>query len=134
MTVVYEFQRDIHNRWSKLMSQHHSINYLEIPTLNLSASKAFFTSVFGWQFQDYGPEYSCFLDAGIDGGFYLSEQSFNLNQGSPLIVLYSQSLEQTQTKVLAAGGKLIKDIFVFPGGRRFHFTDPSGNEYAVWSE
>jgi uncharacterized protein len=116
------------------MSQHHCINYLEIPTPNLSASKAFFTSVFGWQFEDYGPEYSCFLDVGIDGGFYLSEQSFNLKQGSPLIVLYSQSLEQTQAKVLAAGGKLIKDIFTFPGGRRFHFSDPSGNEYAVWSE
>jgi uncharacterized protein len=122
------------NPRSTLMSQHHSINYLEIPTSNLSASKAFFSSVFGWQFQDYGPEYSCFLDAGIDGGFYVSEQSFNLKSGSPLIVLYSQSLEQTQAKVLGAGGELIKDIFTFPGGRRFHFSCPSGNEYAVWSQ
>ncbi|MBB1267990.1 VOC family protein [Shewanella sp. SR44-3] len=116
------------------MSQHHNINYLEIPTQDLAASKAFFKRVFDWQFQDYGPEYSCFLNVGINGGFYLSEQGFSVKQGCPLIVLYSQALAQTQAKVLAAGGTLIKDIFTFPGGRRFHFSDPSGNEYAVWSE
>ncbi|NMH64315.1 VOC family protein [Shewanella salipaludis] len=116
------------------MNRHNSINYLEIPVKDLPGTKDFFGRVFGWQFQDYGPEYSCFLDAGITGGFYQSPQSFNLAQGCPLIVLYSAKLEQTQQDVLDAGGTLVKAIFSFPGGRRFHFSDINGNEYAVWSE
>ena len=116
------------------MGKHHSINYLEIPVKDLTATKAFFTHVFGWQFQDYGPEYSCFLRVGIDGGFYQADSQFTLAKGSPLIVLYSQDLLATQAKIIAAGGEIIKAIFDFPGGKRFHFTDVNGNEYAVWSE
>ncbi|WP_144208959.1 VOC family protein [Shewanella donghaensis] len=116
------------------MSQHHKVNYLEIPVKDLTMTKAFFTDAFGWHFKDYGPEYSCFLDVGIDGGFYLAEQSFNVSRGSPLIVLYSQCLETSERKILAAGGKIVKDIFSFPGGKRFHFADINGNEFAVWSE
>ncbi|MCL1068333.1 VOC family protein [Shewanella olleyana] len=116
------------------MSKHHKINYLEIPALDLVKTKAFFTEVFGWHFKDYGPEYSCFLDVGIDGGFYQAEQGFTLGVGCPLIVLYSQCLETSERKVLAAGGAILKPVFSFPGGKRFHFADINGNEYAVWSE
>ncbi|MCH1931658.1 VOC family protein [Shewanella sp. A25] len=116
------------------MNRHNSINYLEIPTTDIASSKAFFNKVFGWQFQDYGPEYSCFLDVGINGGFYQSNAQFTLEKGSPLIVLYSKALDETQAAITAAGGTICKAIFSFPGGRRFHFTEPCGNEYAVWSE
>ena len=116
------------------MPTHHSLNYVEIPAKDLSATKAFFSQVFGWTFQDYGPEYSCFLNVGIDGGFYQADLSFNTNNGCPLLVLYSDNLEQTQAAVITAGGSIVKTIFSFPGGRRFHFTDCNGNEYAVWSE
>tara|TARA_R110002126_G_scaffold2696_3_gene15063 strand:+ start:3242 stop:3592 length:351 start_codon:yes stop_codon:yes gene_type:complete len=116
------------------MDQHHSINYLEIPVKDIIATKAFFTQVFAWQFQDYGPQYSCFLRVGIDGGFYQSDSQFTLAKGSPLIVLYSQDLSATEAKIIQSGGQITKAIFSFPGGRRFHFTDINGNEYGVWSE
>lgn len=116
------------------MAQHNSINYLEIPVNNVLATKAFFKQVFGWDFQDYGPDYTCFLNVGIDGGFYQSPLSFTLANGCPLIVLYSQDLEVTQAAVIDAGGLISRDTFLFPGGRRFHFTDINGNEYAVWSQ
>jgi len=114
--------------------QHHSINYLEIPVKNIGKTKAFFQSVFNWQFVDYGPEYSCFIDVGITGGFFVSDKSFSTEQGCPLIVIYSEHLEHTQTLVVDGGGQINQQIFSFPGGRRFHFIDPNGNEYAVWSE
>ena len=109
------------------------INYIEIPVKDMVATKAFFAGVFGWQFEDYGPHYSCFLNAGIDGGFYQADSSFNLAKGCPLIVLFSEQLEQTQVAIESAGGDITQAIFSFPGGRRFHFTDPNDNEYAVWS-
>ncbi|MGL5490506.1 MAG: VOC family protein [Shewanella sp.] len=116
------------------MNRHHTINYLEIPTADIGRSKAFFNTVFGWRFEDYGPQYSCFIDVGITGGFYQAEVSFTLEKGCPLIVLYSHTLEETLAAVIAAGGTISTEIFSFPGGRRFHFIEPAGNEYAVWSE
>ncbi|MCL1143078.1 VOC family protein [Shewanella gaetbuli] len=116
------------------MSAHHHINYLEIPVINLAQSKQFFSTVFNWQFKDYGPQYSCFLDVGIDGGFYETTQSFSLANGSPLIVIYSENLSETQQAITTSGGTISKNIFEFPGGRRFHFLDTNGNEFAVWSE
>ncbi|QID16573.1 VOC family protein [Nitrogeniibacter mangrovi] len=116
------------------MNTHEKINYLELPACDLEATKAFFSTVFGWSFTDYGPEYTAFDHAGIDGGFYLSDKRARTAEGSVLIVLYSKHLAQTQAKVEAAGGTLIRPVFDFPGGRRFHFTDPSGNELAVWSD
>ncbi|GLS26684.1 VOC family protein [Marinibactrum halimedae] len=113
---------------------HHHINYIEIPTKDLESTKSFFALVFGWTFQDFGPDYSSFLACGVDGGFFTSEQSVSTVTGSPLIVIYSQDLEATLQSVESAGGKVVKPIFSFPGGRRFHFEEPSGNEYAVWSE
>ncbi|WP_448548570.1 VOC family protein [Thalassotalea fusca] len=116
------------------MEKHHNINYIEMPSADLTATKAFFASVFNWAFVDYGPEYSSFTAQGIDGGFYLSNNTMKTETGSALIVLYSNNLEQTLASVEAAGGKIIKPIFSFPGGRRFHFSEPGSGEFAVWSE
>ncbi len=116
------------------MNEHEKINYIEFPARDIEANKAFFTTVFGWSFVDYGPDYSAFSNAGIDGGFFRSELSNSTNNGSALVVFYSDDLEETQVKIEGAGGLINVAIFAFPGGRRFHFTDPSGNEYAVWSE
>ncbi|MFC7422215.1 VOC family protein [Iodobacter arcticus] len=116
------------------MHQHHKINYIEMPSKDLNKSKAFFSTVFGWTFVDYGPEYCAFSNEGIDGGFYQADLSISSHTGAPLIVLYSSNLENSQAAVLAAGGTILKPIFSFPGGRRFQFNDPNGSEYAVWSE
>jgi predicted enzyme related to lactoylglutathione lyase len=116
------------------MKETGKINYLEIPSSDLAATKQFFSSAFGWSFVDYGPEYVAIGDAGLDGGFYQSDVKATTASGSVLVVLYSAALEQTLEKVKSANGKIIKDIFPFPGGRRFHFTDLTGNEFAVWSE
>lgn len=116
------------------MPQHESVNYLELPSSDFAKTKAFFAAVFGWQFVDYGEEYMAFENAGIDGGFYRSDKQYAYEQGAPLIVFYSESLAATQSKIEDAGGTIIVPIFSFPGGRRFHFTDTTGNEYAVWSD
>jgi len=116
------------------MNIHEKINYLEFPAKDIAKTKAFFSTVFAWSFTDYGPEYTAFSEAGIDGGFYKSELTCTTANGSVLVVVYSNDLEQTQSKIEAAGGSVIKPIFTFPGGRRFHFADPNGNEYAVWSD
>ena len=116
------------------MNEHEKINYVEFPAKNIEATKDFFTKVFGWSFVDFGPEYTAFSNEGIDGGFFQSNLSVSTENGSALIVFYSKDLEQTQAKIKDAGGSIIKPIFTFPGGRRFHFTDPNGNEYAVWSD
>lgn len=110
------------------------INYVELPASNLEANKRFFIQAFGWSFTDYGPEYTAFSDSGINGGFYQSELKSTPETGAALIVLYSRQLEQAQNRVVKAGGEIVKEIFTFPGGRRFHFTDPSRNEYAIWSD
>lgn len=116
------------------MKVHESINYLEFPAANLEASKAFFTSVFGWTFTDYGADYTAFSDASIEGGFYRAGLTSIASEGAALVIFYSNRLEQTQAKIEAAGGTISKPIFAFPGGRRFHFCEPSGNEFAVWSD
>lgn len=116
------------------MSQHEKIDYVEFPAKDIGATKSFFTSVFNWSFVDYGPEYTAFSGAGLDGGFFKSELSCSTDKGSALLVFYSKTLEATQQKIEQAGGLIVKPIFSFPGGRRFHFADPNGNEYAVWSD
>lgn len=116
------------------MPAHEKINYVEFPAKDLPATKTFFETAFGWQFTDYGPEYTAFLNEGLDGGFFKSDLSSTTNRGGALIVLYSQHLEETLAKVEAAGGEIIKPIFSFPGGRRFQFLEPSGNEFGVWSD
>ncbi len=116
------------------MHQHEKINYVELPAADLAAVKSFFSSVFGWTFTDYGHEYTAFSDAGIDGGFFKADHHSSSEHGCVLVVLYSSDLEATQEKIKNAGGQIIQPTFSFPGGRRFHFADPTGNEYGVWSD
>ena len=114
--------------------QHEKINYVEFPAIDMEATKTFFSTVFAWSFTDYGPDYTAFTNQGLDGGFFRSEQFSSTENGATLIVFYSNALEETLSKIEKAGGKILKPIFSFPGGCRFHFSDPSGNEYAVWSD
>ena len=106
------------------------IDYIELPGAQIEKTKAFYHSVFGWKFTDYGPDYTSFHDGRIAGGF---SKELPLGKGV-LLVLYSSDLDAVQQRVLSAGGRIVKDTYSFPGGRRFHFSDPNGNELAVWSE
>lgn len=116
------------------MNVHGKINYVEFPAGDMTATKSFFANVFGWSFIDYGPDYAAFSGAGLDGGFYTSEQVSSTDNGATLVVFFSETLEATQEAIEKAGGTISKAIFAFPGGRRFHFLDPNGNEFAVWAE
>lgn len=116
------------------MSIHHSLNYLEFPTPNFEAVKAFYGTVFNWSFTPYGDDYLAFKDAHLDGGFFKSEKVSRTSSGAALAVFYSENLEQSYQAVLDNGGTISVDIFSFPGGRRFQFLDPVGNELAVWSD
>lgn len=115
------------------MKHHHKINYLEIPVTDMRAAKQFFRAVFDWRFTDYGKDYCAFDSGGIEGGFYTCDLSVQQSTGSVLVVFYSDNLELTQRIIESNGGKVCQSIFEFPGGRRFHFEDPNGNEFAVWS-
>lgn len=110
------------------------INYVEFPARDIEATKAFFSAVFGWSFEDYGPDYAAFSNQGVDGGFFKSELSSSTASGGALVVLYSEELDSVASRIEGAGGTIVRPIFPFPGGRRFHFTEPSGNELAVWSD
>ncbi len=112
------------------MTKHNKINYIEFQANDLEVIKGFYSATFGWTFTDYGPTYVAFNDGLLDGGFEKGDK----RGAAPLIILYSNNLEQTQVDVEKNGGSIVKPIFSFPGGRRFHFTDPHGNELAVWSE
>lgn len=116
------------------MHEHEKINYVEFPSKDLEATKKFFSSAFDWSFVDYGPEYTAFSNQGLDGGFFKSNLTVSTEHGSALIVFYSNDLEATQSKIENSGGSILQPVFSFPGGRRFHFADPGGNEYAVWSD
>jgi hypothetical protein len=107
------------------------LDYLEMPATGgtLDSVKAFYAAAFGWSFTDYGPAYSAF-DEGLEGGFHTDAAA----SARPLPVLYSTDLLATQAEVESAGGRIVKPIYAFPGGRRFHFLDPAGNELSVWSE
>lgn len=113
------------------MKKHHQLDYLEFTVGDLPKAKAFYQGVFGWKFTDYGPGYAAFDDGGFEGGF-----SSDGHEGKKpvLPILYSESLEDSQKAIEKAVGKITKPVFEFPGGRRFHFTDPAGNELAVWSD
>jgi predicted enzyme related to lactoylglutathione lyase len=114
------------------MPAHEKLNYVEYPARDLAATKLFFQTAFGWAFEDYGPDYVAFSDQGLDGGFFRSPMAASTSSGSALLVFYSDRLEDTLRKVVDAGGEIVKPIYAFPGGRRFHFQEPSGNEFAVW--
>ncbi|RKY20727.1 MAG: VOC family protein [Planctomycetota bacterium] len=116
------------------MSSDVKIDYVELPAADFDAQQAFYAGAFGWSFTDYGPEYRAFSDQRLNGGFYKSELRSTTDTGAALIVLRASDLEATQSAVSAHGGSIAKPIFAFPGGRRFHFKDPHGNELAVWSD
>ncbi len=110
---------------------HHSIDYVEFPAGDLARLKGFYGRAFGWSFVDYGPTYAAAQGAGLDNGFQADRDEA---PAKPLVILYSQDLEASLAAVTTAGGTITAPIFTFPGGRRFQFSDPSGNELAVWSE
>lgn len=116
------------------MPSNQKIDYIEFPARNFDSVQSFYEKAFGWSFTDYGPEYRAFTDGKIDGGFYRSELQSSTENGAALIILYAIDLEKMKEAVLSSGGIIVKDIFAFPGGRRFQFTDPNGNELAVWSD
>lgn len=107
------------------------IDYVEMAVTSITEAKQFYGSIFGWTFTDYGSEYTSFDDGRLTGGFYKAESA---RGGTVLVVIFVLDLAAAEERVRAAGGKIVKPIFTFPGGRRFHFTDPSGNELAVWSD
>ena len=109
----------------------HRIDYIEMSATNIAATKKFYVDAFGWKFTDYGPEYTSFADGRLAGGF---TKATTVQRGGPLIVIFAVDLADAEKRVRAAGGSITKPVFSFPGGRRFHFTDPSGNELAVWSD
>jgi predicted enzyme related to lactoylglutathione lyase len=107
------------------------IDYIEFPALDTGKIKAFYGQVFGWKFEDYGPNYTSFHDGRLSGGFTTDAK---VASRGPLVVIYASDLVGAEAKIKSAGGSIVKEAFSFPGGRRFHFTDPSGNVLAVWSE
>lgn len=110
---------------------HHRIDYVEFFATDIEATKTFYSAAFGWTFTDWGPEYVSFENSGLAGGFVKADSNA---AGGPLVILYSTALEETQKTVESLGAPVVKPIFSFPGGRRFHFLDPNGNELAVWSD
>jgi predicted enzyme related to lactoylglutathione lyase len=107
------------------------IDYIEFPATNIADTKRFYSDVFGWTFTDYGPNYTSFNDGRLGGGFTTGATTAS---AGVLIVLYAIELDAMRGKVAQQGGRITKEIFEFPGGRRFHFADPNGNELAVWSD
>jgi predicted enzyme related to lactoylglutathione lyase len=116
------------------MTNDSKINYIELPAADLDQAEKFYGETFGWTFVDYGEEYRAFNDGATHGGFYRAPLSSDASSGATLVVLYAEDLEATEARVSAHGGEIIKPIFSFPGGRRFHFKDPNGNELAIWSD
>ncbi|MBT8089039.1 MAG: VOC family protein [Gammaproteobacteria bacterium] len=114
------------------MRANNRIDYVEIPVTDLEATREFFTSLFGWSFQEWGDEYMSFNDGRLDGGFRHSEEP--APSTGVLLVFFSDDLERDVERVKDLGGTISQDIFSFPGGRRFHFVDPVGTEYAMWAE
>ncbi len=111
---------------------HHGVDYVEYASTNLPATQTFYEAVFGWKFTSYGEAYIAFEDGRMSGGFYHVDETSP--KGGGLVVIYSEDLEATQAAIVAAGGRIVRDIFSFPGGRRFHYEDPGGSEWAVWSD
>ncbi|MGH2395760.1 MAG: VOC family protein [bacterium] len=111
--------------------QDRRIDYIEFPVSDVAAAKRFYETAFGWTFTDYGPDYTSFADGRLTGGFQGGEPA---RAGGPLVVIYASDLEGMKRKVTEAGGRIVRAIFSFPGGRRFHFQDPCGHELAVWSD
>ncbi len=116
--------------------RHHCLDYVELTVTDLDAAKAFYTQAFGWRFVGYGPEYAGIAsptDDGTEVGGLLVGPEPRPN-GGPFVLLYSEDLDETQRAIVAAGGRIVQGPYAFPGGRRLHFADPSGNELGVWAQ
>ena len=107
------------------------IDYVELAVSDVARSRSFYGEAFGWTFKDYGPAYCEFSDGRLTGGFAKGTPA---GSGGPLVILFADDLDDTQRRLEAAGARIVKPIFAFPGGRRFHFLDPDGYELAVWSD
>lgn len=110
------------------------IDFIEFPARSVTSvakAKAFYSELFGWSFQDWGDDYADTSSSGVGTGFNADPEH---RPSKPLVVVYTLDLKATRAKVIAAGGKVTREIFPFPGGKRFHFSDPSGNELAAWSD
>jgi len=107
------------------------ISYVEFKAKDLEGIKEFYTNCFHWSFTDYGATYTAFSESGLQGGFEKTEEVI---VNGALIVLYHKNLDTVKSSIIKSGGEISKDIFSFPGGHRFHFIDPDGNELAVWSD
>jgi predicted enzyme related to lactoylglutathione lyase len=111
---------------------HHGISYIEFTVTDMAESQRFYAAAFDWEFNQYGPDYAGIKGRGSEvGGFRVGAE---VSSGGPLVILYSNDLDTTLERVRQAGGMIVTEPFDFPGGRRFHFKDPSGNELAVWTE
>lgn len=110
------------------------LDYIELPANDFEAIQNFYEACFDWKFTSYGPEYLAFNDGKLDGGFYKSDLKSTTETGAALVILYARDLEAIRGVVAANGGSIVRDIFSFPGGRRFQFADPNGNELAIWSD
>ena len=131
-TIRHEDARIL--RGDILMSQAEQdrrIDYVEFLTTNMDDTKRFYSEIFGWKFTDYGTDYTSFSDGRLSGGFTVSSEGA---AGGPLVVLYATHLDDIKAGIKEHGGRIVRETFEFPGGRRFHFTDPGGNELAVWSD
>jgi uncharacterized protein len=117
---------------SEATHAHHAIDYIEIAVTDMDSAKAFYASAFGWSLVDYGPDYAGIQGAGREVGGLRRDSE--VRPGGPLVILYSEDLERSVEAITAAGGTIREPIYAFPGGRRFHFADPAGNELAVWSD
>jgi len=111
--------------------QDRRIDYVEFAATDIEVAKQFYTTVFGWKFTDWGPDYTSFEDGRLTGGFRAAD---HIERGGPLVIMYATDLGRMEESVKAEGGSIVTETFSFPGGRRFHFADPSGNVLAVWSD
>jgi predicted enzyme related to lactoylglutathione lyase len=127
MMAAYQHSTEHH---MGIRGNNHQIDNIEFNVADIARSKAFYGEAFGWTFTDYGPAYTEFSDGRLTGGFTTGEE---VRPGGPLVILYADDLAEAQRRVEAAGGVISRAVFAFPGGRRFHFTDPDGYELAVWS-
>lgn len=117
-----------------MSSKANHIDFIELPAdsaAGVAKAKAFYAGAFGWSFKDWGEQYADTESSGVNSGINGNPAH---RPAKPLAVIHVADLEATKEKVLASGGAITKDIFAFPGGKRFHFTDPAGNELAAWSE
>ena len=113
------------------MRPENRIDYVEIPVTDLKKTRAFFEALFGWTFKEWGDEYLSFSDGRLDGGFRLATEA---PQSGVLLVFFSEDLERDVERVKELGATMTQEIFSFPGGRRFHFRDPAGTEFAIWGD